>query len=103
LLLPPGASREHKAPVILFIHGGPHSMFGLSFTATHQLLCARGFAILTLNPRGSNGYGQRFADGCLRDWGGGDYKDLLAGLDHALAQHPELDADAVGVTGGSYG
>jgi dipeptidyl aminopeptidase/acylaminoacyl peptidase len=103
LMLPPGATADHKAPLILFIHGGPHGMYGSSFSATFQLLCARGYAVLFLNPRGSHGYGQRFSDGCVNDWGGGDYKDLMAGLDHVLATHPELDAGRLGVTGGSYG
>jgi dipeptidyl aminopeptidase/acylaminoacyl peptidase len=103
LMVPPGASADHKAPVLLFIHGGPHSMHGLSFSPTFQILCSRGYAILALNPRGSSGYGQAFADGCLNDWGGGDYQDLMAGLDHALATHPELDPKNLGVTGGSYG
>jgi dipeptidyl aminopeptidase/acylaminoacyl peptidase len=103
LMLPPGATAAHKAPLILSIHGGPHGMYGASFSATFQLLCARGYAVLFLNPRGSHGYGQRFSDGCVNDWGGGDYKDLMAGLDHALATYPQLDADRLGVTGGSYG
>jgi dipeptidyl aminopeptidase/acylaminoacyl peptidase len=103
VMLPPGASADKKAPTILSIHGGPHSMHSLQFSATFQLLCTRGYAIVFLNPRGSNGYGQRFSDGCVNDWGGGDYKDLMAGLDHALAKYPELDRTRLGVTGGSYG
>ena len=103
LMLPPGAAADHKVPLILYVHGGPHGMYGYSFSAAFQLLCARGYAVLFLNPRGSNGYGQRFSDGCVNDWGGGDYKDLMAGLDHVLANHPQLDAARLGVTGGSYG
>jgi dipeptidyl aminopeptidase/acylaminoacyl peptidase len=103
VMLPPGANADKKAPTILYIHGGPHGMYGLQFSATFQLLCARGYAIVFLNPRGSNGYGQRFSDGCVNDWGGGDYKDLMAGLDHALVKHPELNPARLGVTGGSYG
>ena len=103
LMLPPGASAAKKAPVILYIHGGPHSMHSLQFAPSYQLMCAHGYALVFLNPRGSNGYGQRFSDGCVNDWGGGDYKDLMAGLDHALAKHPELDAERLAVTGGSYG
>jgi dipeptidyl aminopeptidase/acylaminoacyl peptidase len=103
LMLPPGATAEHKVPLILAIHGGPHGMFGTGFSANFQLLCGRGYAVLYLNPRGSTGYGQRFSDGCVNDWGGGDYKDLMAGLDYVLAKHPEIDADRLGVMGGSYG
>jgi dipeptidyl aminopeptidase/acylaminoacyl peptidase/sugar lactone lactonase YvrE len=103
LMLPAGATPISRAPLILFIHGGPHGMYGLQFSSTFQLLCSRGYAILFLNPRGSSGYGQRFSDGCVNDWGGSDYKDLMAGLDHVLAKYPELDAGRLGVTGGSYG
>jgi len=103
LVTPAGATPEKKVPVILNIHGGPHSMHNNAFSATLQLLCQHGYAVLSLNPRGSTGYGQRFSDGCVNDWGGGDYKDLMAGLDHALAKHPELDGKRLGVTGGSYG
>lgn len=103
LMVPPGATAANKVPMLLFIHGGPHSMHGLQYAANFQLLCARGYAILFLNPRGSNGYGQEFSDGCVGDWGGADYQDLMAGLDHVLAKYPELDGKRLGVTGGSYG
>ena len=59
--------------------------------------------MILLNPRGSNGYGQAFSDGCVGDWGGGDYKDLMAGLDAALAANSWVDAERLGVCGGSYG
>jgi dipeptidyl aminopeptidase/acylaminoacyl peptidase len=103
LMVPPAATAERKVPLILYIHGGPHGMYGYSFSPTFQLLCMRGYAILFLNPRGSNGYGQQFSDGCVNDWGGGDYRDLMTGLEHVLQEHPELDAGRLGVTGGSYG
>lgn len=57
--------------------------------------------VVLVNPRGSSGYGQAISDGCVQDWGGGDYYDLLAGLDAALALHPWLDGGRVGVCGGS--
>lgn len=103
LMVPPGASKEKKAPLILNIHGGPHGMHTSGFSPMQQLLCSRGYAVLSPNPRGSAGYGQKFSDGCVNDWGGGDYKDLMASLDDALAKHPELDGSRLGVTGGSYG
>ena len=92
-----------KYPVILSIHGGPHGMSGYGFNTTVQLLAARGYAVLLINPRGSSGYGQAFSDGCVNDWGGGDYRDLMKGVDTALARFPFLDAARMGVTGGSYG
>src|SRR5204862_5137739 len=63
----------------------------------------RGYAVLAINPRGSSGYGQKFSDGCVNNWGGGDYQDLMAGVDHALATHSNIDRGRLFVTGGSYG
>jgi dipeptidyl aminopeptidase/acylaminoacyl peptidase len=94
---------NEKHPVILSIHGGPHGMHGYSFNPTVQALTAHGYAVLLINPRGSSGYGQKFADGCVNDWGGGDYRDLMKGVDEALARFPFLDKDRMGVMGGSYG
>jgi dipeptidyl aminopeptidase/acylaminoacyl peptidase len=103
-LYPPiNLDEKKKYPVILFIHGGPHGMHGYSFNPTAQALAARGYGVLLINPRGSSGYGQKFADGCINDWGGGDYRDLMRGVDEALARFPFLDKDRMGVMGGSYG
>ncbi|MBL8204910.1 MAG: S9 family peptidase [Blastocatellia bacterium] len=92
-----------KYPVILYIHGGPHGMHGYNFNATVQALAAKGYGVLLINPRGSSGYGQKFSDGCVNDWGGGDYRDLMRGVDVALEKFPFLDKDRMGVMGGSYG
>ncbi len=103
-LVPPvNLDESKKYPVILSIHGGPHGMYGYSFNPTAQALAAQGYAVLLINPRGSSGYGQKFSDGCVNDWGGGDYRDLMKGVDEALARFPFLDKDRMGVTGGSYG
>ena len=92
-------------PLVLSVHGGPHGTYGYSLARnlSLQILAARGYAVLYLNPRGSSGYGQRFSDGCVNDWGGGDYKDLMAGVDHILKRFPWLDPDRLGVLGSSYG
>jgi dipeptidyl aminopeptidase/acylaminoacyl peptidase len=94
-----------RVPLLLSIHGGPHGMYGysLSRNLSLQILAARGYAVLFLNPRGSAGYGQKFSDGCLNDWGGGDYRDLMAGVDHILSRFPWLDPERLGVLGSSYG
>ena len=68
-----------------------------------QLFAGAGFGVIFLNPRGSTGYGQEFARGCVQDWGGGDYRDLMAGVDAAMAEHAWIDGDRLGVCGGSYG
>jgi dipeptidyl aminopeptidase/acylaminoacyl peptidase len=100
---PAGVDETKKYPLVLLIHGGPHGMFGYSFNPTVQALTAKGFAVVMINPRGSSGYGQKFSDGCVNDWGGGDYRDLINGIDAALAKFPFLDGSRMGVTGGSYG
>ena len=93
-----------KAPVILYIHGGPHSTFSVGFNPTVHFYASRGYATVMINPRGSNGYGQRFSDGSVGNWGNGDYKDLMTGLDFVLKKHADrLDAARLGVTGASYG
>jgi dipeptidyl aminopeptidase/acylaminoacyl peptidase len=103
LLRPSGFERQKRFPCILSIHGGPHGMFGYGFNFAHQLFASQGYAVLYLNPRGSSGYGQKFSDGCVGNWGGSDYRDLMAGVEHAIAQFPWIDAKRLGVTGGSYG
>ncbi|HEV7473564.1 MAG TPA: S9 family peptidase [Pyrinomonadaceae bacterium] len=94
---------DQKYPLILSIHGGPHGMSGWAFNASFQAYAAGGYAVLYLNPRGSSGYGQKFSDGTLNEWGGGDYKDLMLGVDEALRKYPWIDPNRIGVTGGSYG
>ncbi|MBK5290597.1 MAG: S9 family peptidase [Acidobacteriia bacterium] len=99
----PNSSTSAKSPLILTIHGGPHGMHSYAFNTSAQYYTARGYAVLAVNPRGSSGYGQQFADGCINNWGGGDYKDLMAALDFALKKYPQIDATRLGVTGSSYG
>ena len=103
LMQPPGCTSDRKCPLILSVHGGPHGMFGWSFNAAFQVYVARGYAVLYVNPRGSSGYGQQFSDGTLNQWGGGDYRDLMAGVDEALKRNAWIDGGRMGVTGGSYG
>jgi dipeptidyl aminopeptidase/acylaminoacyl peptidase len=103
LMKPVGFREGQRYPLILSIHGGPHGMYGYGFNASFQVYAARGYGVLFLNPRGSSGYGQRFADGTLREWGGGDYRDLMLGVDEAVRTRAWIDADRLGVTGGSYG
>ncbi|MBV9960334.1 MAG: S9 family peptidase, partial [Acidobacteria bacterium] len=103
LMKPVGWREGQRYPLILSIHGGPHGMYGYAFNPTFQAYAARGYAVLYLNPRGSSGYGQKFSDGTLREWGGGDYRDLMAGVDEALRRFTWIDSERLGVTGGSYG
>jgi dipeptidyl aminopeptidase/acylaminoacyl peptidase len=103
LIKPVDWRSDRKYPLILSIHGGPHGMSGWSLNPAFQVYAARGYAVLYLNPRGSSGYGQKFSDGTLNEWGGGDYKDLMAGVDEVLRKNSWIDQDRMGVTGGSYG
>jgi dipeptidyl aminopeptidase/acylaminoacyl peptidase len=103
LMRPSGCASDRKCPLILSIHGGPHGMFGWSFNPAFQVYVARGYAVLYLNPRGSSGYGQKFSDGTINEWGGGDYKDLMFGVDEVLRKNAWIDPERMGVTGGSYG
>jgi dipeptidyl aminopeptidase/acylaminoacyl peptidase len=98
-----GGKAPASTPLVLSIHGGPHGSFGYGFNSAFQIQSAHGYATLAINPRGSSGYGQAFSDGTLLNWGGGDYKDLMAGVDHVLKAKPEIDPQRLGVTGGSYG
>jgi len=92
-----------RYPLILSVHGGPHGAYGYSFNPAFQVYAARGYAVLYLNPRGSTGYGQKFSDGTIGEWGGGDYQDLMRGVDEALRRNSWIDPNRLGVTGGSYG
>lgn len=103
LMKPVGWREGQRYPLLLSIHGGPHGMYGSSFNPTFQAYAARGYGVLYLNPRGSSGYGQKFSDGTLREWGGGDYRDLMLGVDEAVRRRAWVDPDRLGVTGGSYG
>jgi dipeptidyl aminopeptidase/acylaminoacyl peptidase len=94
-----GSSR----PLILKIHGGPHSAYGNTFFPTFHVLSAAGFFVLYTNPRGSSGYGHAFQYATRGEWGIVDKEDYLAGLDAALARYPDADPDRLGVSGGSYG
>ena len=103
LMKPAGYEEGKQYPMILEIHGGPHMMYGHSFMHEFQLLAAKGYAVLFTNPRGSHGYGQEFVNGCRGDYGGGDYDDLMAGVDAAIANFPFINEEKLFVTGGSYG
>ncbi len=98
----PEKAPESGAPLALKIHGGPHGAYGQSFYLSVQSLVSQGYAVLYVNPRGSAGYGEAFGQACDHDWGGGDYRDIMAGMDVALARGG-LDGARMAVFGGSYG
>ncbi|MBI3748564.1 MAG: S9 family peptidase [Chloroflexi bacterium] len=89
-------------PLVVEIHGGPHTLYGWSPSLEFQLLAAAGMGVFCCNPRGSEGYGQAFNDANHRDWGPGPMRDVLAGVDGLVADGL-ADPERLGVTGGSYG
>lgn len=102
LYLPPQASAEHKVPLIVEVHGGPTGAFDDSWGAFVEFAAGQGWAVLRPNPRGSTGYGAAFAAANRNDMGGGDYRDIMAGVDAVLAQYP-IDGNKLALMGYSYG
>lgn len=101
VMRPPNA-KDEKFPAILDVHGGPKSVFGYSFMFEHHFFTSKGFAVIYLNPRGSDGYSEEFAD-IRAAYGERDFKDIIEGLDHVLSRFQFVDPDQIGVTGLSYG
>ncbi|MEP7270686.1 MAG: S9 family peptidase [Acidobacteriota bacterium] len=99
---PPGFDPSRKYPLILEIHGGPHAAYGFTFTHEFQWMAAKGYVVLYTNPRGSTSYGQDFGNIIQYNYPGDDYKDLMAGVDDLL-KRGYIDAEKMGVTGGSGG
>ncbi len=102
LLKPPGFDPSKKYPLVLQIHGGPHTCYGHSFYHEFQILAGQGSVVLYTNPRGSIGYGYEFAAAIYNDWGHHDYDDVMAAVDYVIDQG-YIDPARMGVTGGSYG
>jgi dipeptidyl aminopeptidase/acylaminoacyl peptidase len=100
--IPPAGDLPGPRPLVVEIHGGPHTLYGWSPSMEFQLLAASGIGVFYCNPRGSEGYGEAFNDANHRDWGHGPMRDILAGVD-ALIADGRADPERLGVTGGSYG
>jgi dipeptidyl aminopeptidase/acylaminoacyl peptidase len=99
---PPDFDPAKKYPLILNIHGGPHSAYGWVFDHEFQWMAAKGYVVLYPNPRGSTSYGQEFGNIIQYRYPGDDYKDLMAGVDEVL-KRGYVDPNKLGVTGGSGG
>jgi dipeptidyl aminopeptidase/acylaminoacyl peptidase len=102
LLLP--LHSEGKLPMITMVHGGPAAAVTPGFTGPGIVgaLLQNGYALFQPNPRGSYGQGERFTQANVRDFGHGDLRDILAGIDAAAKAAP-IDTARLGLTGGSYG
>jgi dipeptidyl aminopeptidase/acylaminoacyl peptidase len=99
---PPDFSPGKRYPMILEIHGGPHSAYGYTFVHEFQWLAAQGYVVLYTNPRGSTSYGQKFGNIIQYHYPGDDYRDLMVGVD-TLIRRGYIDPKRLGVTGGSGG
>jgi dipeptidyl aminopeptidase/acylaminoacyl peptidase len=102
LTVPPPEAAKPPYKLILYPHGGPHSRSILAFDFTVQVLAAHGYAVFQPNFRGSAGYGQKFIDADRNDFGGGDMRDILTGIDELINQKL-VDRDRQFVYGTSYG
>ena len=110
LTYPAGCEPGKRYPLLLIVHGGPMDMFTRTFTTGLDpdnpypiaAFAARGYAVLRCNVRGSSGYGRKFIEANYRDWGGGDYEDLMKGVDFAI-EMGVADPTRLGVMGWSYG
>ncbi|HTS30531.1 MAG TPA: S9 family peptidase [Bryobacteraceae bacterium] len=102
LIKPAEFDASRKYPLVLYIHGGPWSMYTVGFSWDFQNFAASGYGVLFLNPRGSTGYGQDFVSGIQHSYPGKDFDDLMAGVDAALAKG-WVDKDNLFVCGGSGG
>lgn len=102
LMKPYGYQAGRKYPVVLYIHGGPHSAYGENWFDEFQNLAAQGMYVLFTNPRGSSGYGADFTYSTRGRWGMEDYQDLMKAVD-VVSTRADIDSTKMGVTGGSYG
>lgn len=99
VVVPAGKSR---VPGVLYVHGGPKTAFGYAYMHELQAFAGAGYAVIYLNPRGSDGYSEEFADIRGR-YGTRDFDDLMEGLDHVLKKYPRIDGGRLAIAGGSYG
>jgi dipeptidyl aminopeptidase/acylaminoacyl peptidase len=108
LIYPAGYKAGETYPLVVHVHGGPTGVFTRQYLATSDGFCdaaglaERGFFVLRANPRGSGGYGRAFRFANMGDWGGGDYQDIMAGVDQLIEQGM-VDPDRMGIMGWSYG
>lgn len=99
---PPGFDPEKKYPLLLDVHGGPHSAFYDTFYPIHQVGTGAGYVVVASNPRGSSTYGIDFATAVHGDWGGEDFDDLMTAMEQVAARD-YIDENRVVIHGSSYG
>jgi len=102
LMKPAGYEAGKKYPLVLYIHGGPHSDYNEGWFDEFQSIAGAGMWVLFTNPRGSSGTNTEFTYASRGDWGGKDFDDLMKAVDIS-AKRADVDSTRMGVTGGSYG
>jgi dipeptidyl aminopeptidase/acylaminoacyl peptidase len=105
LLYPKNFDASKKYPLVVYVHGGPSWTSVSRWPSPHgyaSALAGAGYFVLSPNPRGSYGQGEAFTRANVKDFGGGDFADVLAGVDEAMRVGP-IDANRLGLTGWSYG
>jgi dipeptidyl aminopeptidase/acylaminoacyl peptidase len=103
LTKPIGMTDTSKHPLIVVIHGGPHGQNGPGFFFKNQVYAAHGYAVLSVNYRGSTGYGQKFADAVFGDQDGNEGQDVLYAVSAAVRRYLWIDRERMGIEGVSYG
>ena len=103
LTKPIGLTATSRHPLIVEIHGGPHSQSGPTFNFKNQVYAAHGYAVLNVNYRGSTGYGQTFNDAVFGDQDGNEGQDVLYGVSAAVRRYLWIDRERMGIEGVSYG
>ena len=99
----PPASAEPGSPLVVYVHGGPYRLHSYGFFHEVQTLVGLGYRVWCPNPRGSQGYGERFAAAIDNDWGNLDFRDVMGSVEAVLEQEASDPPRALGVIGGSYG
>ncbi len=102
IVKPPDFDASKKYPLLLYIHGGPHAMYGVGFNFEFQNHAAENYVVLYTNPRGSTGYGKQFGNAINNAYPGQDYDDLMRGVDEVI-RRGYVDEKNLFVTGGSGG
>ena len=105
LVYPPGYDPKQTYPLVQLLHGGPHTMChdGWSYRWNTQVFAACGYVVTWINRHGSTGFGEKFSQSILNQWGEMPFEDIMRGTDYLLQKLPNLDPHRLGAAGASYG
>lgn len=105
LIYPPAYDPNKRFPFLHVMHGGPHTMSRHSFTYrwNHHAFAAPGYFVACVNRHGSTGFGEKFSQSILNEWGDKPFEDIMKATDYLLARFPNIDSKRMAATGASYG